>query len=165
MLNSDNIYRNIFAQLIRTKLSLFRSVAVKIVNSSADADDVVQNALLRAWNKRRDFKGDQNIMSAWVIKIIISESYNHLRKKQREKNKIRQLTLDSPQENPALSELDSAISQLPELYRETVHIAILSGLDTEEASRILDCSANTLYQRIHKAKSMLRDIMRRNHNE
>ena len=103
MLNSNNIYRNIFAQLIRTKLSLFRSVAVKIVNSSADADDVVQNALLRAWNKRRDFKGDQNIMSAWVIKIIISESYNHLRKKQREKNKIRQLTLDSPQENPALS--------------------------------------------------------------
>ena len=69
------------------------------------------------------------------------------------------------EENPALSALDDAINSLPELYKETVHIAILSNLSIEEASGILGCSANTLYQRIHKAKGMIRDIIRSNADE
>ena len=161
----DAIYKNIFAELIRTRLSLFRSVAVKIVNSSADADDVVQNALLRAWNKRRSFSGRQEALSAWVVKIVVSESYNLLRKREREGNKLQRIVPVEQRENPLLPELDKAIAQLPELYRETVHVAILCDLSIENAGRVLGCSANTLYQRIHKAKSMIREIMRRNANE
>ena len=76
----DTFYRNIFAELIRNKLPLLRSIAGKIVNSPADVDDVVQNALLRAWDKRHSFSGKQEALSAWVVKIVVSESYNLLRK-------------------------------------------------------------------------------------
>ncbi len=161
----DTIYRNIFAELIRTRLPLFRSVAVRIVNSPADADDVVQNALLRAWDKRHSFSGKPEALSAWVAKIVVSESYNLLRKKQREENKLKLFEHPVSEENPALSALDEAINSLPELYKETVHIAILSNLSIEDASGILGCSANTLYQRIHKAKNMLREIIRSNADE
>ena len=161
----DTIYRNIFAELIRTKLPLFRSVAVKIVNSPADADDVVQNALLRAWDKRHSFSGKQEALSAWVVKIVVSESYNLLRKKQCEENKLKLFEYPVSEENSALSALDEAINSLPELYKETVHIAILSNLSIEEASGVLGCSANTLYQRIHKAKGMIRNIIRSNADE
>ena len=156
----DTIYRNIFTELIRTRLPLFRSVAVKIVNSPADADDVVQNALLRAWDKRHSFSGKQEALSAWVVKIVVSESYNLLRKKQREENKLKLFEHPDVAESSALTALDEAVRSLPELYRKTVHIAILSNLTVEEASRILGCSANTLYQRIHKAKGMIRNIIR-----
>lgn len=161
----DTIYKNLFADLIRNKLPLFRSVAGKIVNSPSDADDVVQNALLRAWDKRHTFSGKQDALSAWVVKIVITESYNLLRKKAREERNMSALTLNQANENPALSALDDAIAELPELYKETVHIAILSGITIEEAAGILECSSNTLYQRIHKAKQMLRNIIRKNTDE
>ena len=159
------MYKNIFAELIKNKLPLLRRVAVNIVNSPADADDVVQNALLRAWNKRGSFSGKTDALSAWVVKIVISESYNFLRKKQKEKSKLKLFSIPSAEENPALRTLDAAIEQLPELYRDTIHIALLSNLSIEESSQILGCSPNTLYQRIHKAKNMLREIIRRNADE
>ena len=140
-------------------------MAVRIVNSPDDADDVVQNALLRAWNKRGGFSGRREALSAWVVRIVISESYNLLRRKRRDERKLERFAPSSAGENPALAALDDAIASLPELYRETVHTAILSDLSIEEASRILGCSANTLYQRIHKAKSMIRSIIRRNADE
>ena len=161
----DTIYKNLFAELIRNKLLLLRSIAGKIVNSPTDADDVVQNALLRAWDKRRSFSGKPDALSAWVTKIVISESYNLLRKKAREARHLAALPPGETAENPALSALDNAIAELPELYKETVHIAILSGITIEEASGILGCSNNTLYQRIHKARQMLRNIIRKNADE
>ena len=161
----DTIYKNLFAELIKNKLPLLRRVAVNIVNSPADADDVVQNALLRAWDKRGSFSGKTDALSAWVVKIVISESYNFLRKKQKEESKLKLFSIPPAEENPVLETLDAAITQLPELYRDTIHIALLSNLTIEESSRILGCSPNTLYQRIHKAKNMLREIIRRNADE
>ena len=161
----DTIYKNLFAELIRNKLPLLRSIAGKIVNSPTDADDVVQNALLRAWDKRRSFSGKPDALSAWVIKIVISESYNLLRKKSHREKVLQYFSPETPEENTALEALDAAITQLPELYRDTIQIALLSNLTIEESSQILGCSPNTLYQRIHKAKNMLREIIRRNADE
>ena len=161
----DTIYKNLFAELIKNKLPLLRRVAVNIVNSPADADDVVQNALLRAWDKRGSFSGKTDALSAWVVKIVISESYNFLRKKSHREKVLQYFSPETPEENTALEALDAAITQLPELYRETVIVALLSNLTIEESSRMLGCSPNTLYQRIHKAKNMLREIIRRNADE
>ena len=161
----DTIYKNLFAELIKNKLPLLRQVAVNIVNSPADADDVVQNALLRAWDKRGSFSGKPDALSAWVVKIVISESYNFLRKKSHREKVLQYFSPETPEGNTALEALDAAITQLPELYRDTIHIALLSNLTIEESSRILGCSPNTLYQRIHKAKNMLREIIRRNADE
>ena len=161
----DTIYKNLFAELIKNKLPLLRRVAVNIVNFPADADDVVQNALLRAWDKRSSFSGKTDALSAWVVKIVISESYNFLRKKSHREKVLQYFSPETPEENTALEALDAAITQLPELYRDTIHIALLSNLTIEESSQILGCSPNTLYQRIHKAKNMLREIIRRNADE
>jgi len=161
----DTIYKNLFAELIKNKLPLLRRVAVNIVNLASDADDVVQNALLRAWGKRDSFSGKTDALSAWVVKIVISESYNFLRKKSHREKVLQYFSPETPEENTALEALDTAITQLPELYRETVIVALLSNLTIEESSQILGCSPNTLYQRIHKAKNMLREIIRRNADE
>ena len=121
MAENDEQIRVLFANLIRDKLELFRSVAIKIVNTCADADDAVQETLPQAWDRRRN--------------------------------------------GTLLVRLDSAIDGLQELYRETVHIAVSSGLTGEEAAKQPGCSTNTLYQRIHKAKIQLREAMGRWKNE
>lgn len=96
----DTIYRNIFAELIRTRLPLFRSVAVKIVNSPGDTGDVVQNALLQAWDKRHSFSGKQEALSAWVVKIVVSESYNPLRKHSAKRTSLNCLNHRLPMQVP-----------------------------------------------------------------
>ncbi|MEG2076751.1 MAG: sigma factor-like helix-turn-helix DNA-binding protein, partial [Victivallaceae bacterium] len=58
-----------------------------------------------------------------------------------------------------------AIMELPEIYRDTVQIGILSGMDSGKAAEILGCSVNAMYQRIHKAKELLRNSMQRWINE
>lgn len=162
---NDEQMRVLFANLIRDKLEFFRSVAIKIVNTCADADDAVQEALLRAWDRRKSFRGDESVLSAWVARITVSESYNILRKRKRQEAVRQEYAEDRRRNDTLLVRLDSAIESLPELYRETVHIAVLSGLSGEEAARQLGCSTNTLYQRIHKAKILLREAMGRWENE
>lgn len=156
----------VFELLISDKLNLYRSIAIKIVNSAAEADDAVQCALIKAWQRRMSFRSDQVALSGWVARIVISESYDILRKRMRENKKLDGYeAVYADDENPALKQLDQAIALLPTLYRETVHIGILSGLDTEAAALELGCSSNTLYQRIHKAKALLKETMRRLENE
>lgn len=167
-MEQEDKFKEQFAELIRTQLGLFRKIAFQIVNSYADADDAVQTALIRAWAKRSYFHSDPGALSSWVQRIIVSVSYDLLRKRMRDHRKHDNLQiLESVPENhdPALEMLDRAIAELPDLYRETVHLAILSGLSCEDATKTLGCSANTLYQRIHKAKKMLWDSMRKMKNE
>ena len=164
----EDKFREQFADLIQSQLGLFRKIAFQIVNSYADADDAVQTALLRAWAKRSSFRGDPGALSSWVQRIIVSVSYDLLRKRLRDHRKHDSLQiLESVPDHrdPDLEILDNAIAKLPELYRETIHLAVLSGLSGEEAAKNLGCSTNTLYQRIHKAKKMLLGSMRRMKDE
>jgi RNA polymerase sigma-70 factor (ECF subfamily) len=156
-----------FENIILEHLPVFRSLSRRILNNPVEVDDAVQSALLKAWQQRHSFRGQAQLAS-WVARIVINESYDRLRRQQQE-----QLVEFSNTELPAaepsreweLQRLDQAIAELPELYRQTVHIAILAGYDTTTAAAMLDCSPNTLYQRIHKAKELLHEALQNDHPE
>lgn len=153
---SSEEFETELTDLLRTKLAYLRTVARQIVNSASDADDVLQAAMIKAWQRRGDFRQESNL-SGWVARIVVNESYDFLRRKAREKRKLEQFDQPEPDgERRQLQVLDQVVAVLPELYRQTVHIAIFSGLDSSEAARELDCSVNTLYQRIHKAKELIK---------
>ena len=167
MKREDEI-RELFTGLIRSHLGLYRKIAFQIVNSHADADDAVQTAFIRAWEKRSCFHGDPGALSSWIQRIIVSVSYDLLRKRMRDQRRhgdLQILESVSDTHDPDLEMLDRAIAELPERYRETIHLAVLSGLSGEDAAKTLGCSVNALYQRIHKAKKMLLDSMRRMKDE
>ena len=151
-----------FDMLIRSRLSLFRGLARRILTNAADVDDAVQTALSKAWLRRRSFRDDAALAS-WVARIVINQSYDILRQQQREQRKLTAFANDhsvgTQETDDDLQRLDRAIAKLPDLYRQTVHIAILGDIDTASAADLLGCSANTLYQRIHKAKELLRKSM------
>lgn len=161
----DGQFETLFADLIRNRLGLYRAISVGIVNSPADADDVVQAALVKAWNRRGTFRSDCAALSGWVSRIVVTESYDLLRRRVRERKKLDGYEPEENAGDPALEQLDRAVAELPELYRETIHIAVLSGLDGESAARELGCSPNTMYQRVHKAKRLLKEIMGRLEHE
>lgn len=153
-----------FDALVRGHFALFRKLALRILKNREDADDAVQNALLKGW-RRRLFLRNRERLVQWIYTIVINESYNILRNRLDDKKLLSSEHPDTSTTNlyeyeERFQRLDMAIASLPEIYRETVHIALLSGVGNEEAAALLGCSQNTLYQRIHKAKQLLREALK-----
>ena len=151
------------------RLPLYHGLAMRILKSSADADEAVQTAMLRGWSRCFLLRTPDKLVG-WLGRIVINESYNILRRRRREAT-VPLETLpeasaceaedsQAEDEEKRLQRLEKAIAALPDLYRQTVHIALLGRLKSEEAAALLGCSVNTLYQRIHKAKKMLRETLR-----
>ena len=153
-----------FDALVRGHLALFRKLALRILKNREDADDAVQNALLKGWRRRLFLRNKERLVQ-WIYSIVINESYNILRIRLDDKKLLSSEHPDTSTTNlyeyeEQFQRLDIAIASLPEIYRETVHIALLSGIGMEEAAALLGCSQNTLYQRIHKAKQLLREALK-----
>ncbi len=154
-----DIKQQTFDQLIDRDLGMLRAAALRILGNPFDADEAIQQSLLTAWKKFESFKNHARL-SSWLYRITMNSSYDMLRKKQRENRKLDYYAqhADPGPERPdtRLDELELAIASLPELYREAIAIGFLSGFDGEKAAEILECSVNTLHQRVHKAKQLLK---------
>ena len=161
-INLDN--RSLFEGVVRDRLEFFRGIARRILWNRADADDALQNALLKAWRARLIIRRPER-MAGWIARIVMNESYNILRiRKRRNETELEELPeTEAPPDNITEAEylrLEEAIASLPEIYRETVHVASLSGLDTNDAAAMLGCTPNTLYIRIHRARKLLQEALK-----
>ncbi len=152
-----------FEELFRPRLPLLRGLALRILRQRQDADDALQNALMKGWNRCFLLRTPEKLLG-WIGRIVINESYNLLRRKRRQVQAEANASAPEPadvseEEARRLRRLEAAIEGLPPLYRDTMHIACLSEADSTEAANLLGCSVNTLYQRIHQAKKLLREAM------
>ena len=148
--------QELFSELIDTCLPMFRQTAFRILGNAADADDAVQEALLRAWQKFGLFSS-RSKMSSWVCRITINTSYDILRKRKQEKEKLQQYDPDSntAQEHAQTTALFRALEELPEKYRTALTAVYLCGLSGEEAAQIQSCNISAHYWRISRGKEML----------
>ncbi len=150
--------------LIETDLPMLRASAYRILGNPFDADEAIQNALLKSWQKLGSFRNEAKL-SSWVYRVTLNECFAMLRKRRAEKKVMLRFadeqaagTDTAPQEG-RLEMLRLAIAGLPELYRDAISTGYLSNLSGEEAAAKLECSVNTLHQRIHKAKQLLKISM------
>ena len=152
-----------FLRLCREELTYLRGGVFRIVGNAADTDDVIQEALIRACRRIDSFRGDAELRS-WVYRIAMNCAVDLLRERKRraEANGKYAAAPPEPKDGAAekqLVELEHAISELPELYRDAIVWGCLSDLSGSEAAERLGCSENTLYQRVFKAKKMLKKAM------
>lgn len=150
----------IFDRLIEDSLPMLRKTAYGILGNAADADDAVQEALVKAWNKFTIFHSRAKL-STWVCRIVINVAYDMLRKKKRDTEKLQHYTPENPpRDDSKLEALELAIAELPELYRTPLTLTFFSGFSGNEAAQMLGCSTNTLYWRVNHAKELLRTEMK-----
>lgn len=131
-----------------------------LARDRAIAEDIVQEALLRAWRSREALK-DQTAARAWLLTIVRRE---HARLYERKRLEL--VTLDDGNEPEGLpspagpdSELDSlrgAILKLPIEYREPLIMQVLGGFSTTEIARELSLSSTAVLTRLFRARNKLR---------
>lgn len=140
----------------------------KMVASHEDANDLVQNVFLKAWNNLNNFRGDAKL-STWLFKIAINESINFINKeKQRlqinedadDSFLLNNIEADEYFDGDELqAELQKAIAKLPEKQRLVFNMRYFDEMKYEEMSEILGTSVGALKASYHHAVKKVTDTL------
>jgi RNA polymerase sigma factor (sigma-70 family) len=132
---------------------------LRIVNDTAEAEDIMQESFLDAFRKIDTYSGEGSFGS-WLKRIVINNSLDFLRRN-KEKISIEVNEIDLPEEEEnydedeiqmQVNEVKAAISQLPDEYRIVMTLFLIEGYDHEEISQILKISNNTSRTRYSRAR-------------
>ena len=141
-----------------------RAFAVSLAQNSDKADDLVQETLVKAWDKQASFTPGTNL-KAWLFTILRNEFYSQMRKRGREVQDsdgimTARLAIHPDQHGKLdLDDFRGALQQLPEDQREAIILIGASGFSYEEAAEICGCAVGTIKSRVSRARTRLQDIL------
>jgi RNA polymerase sigma-70 factor (ECF subfamily) len=141
-----------------------RAFAVSLAQNADRADDLVQETLVKAWDKHESFQPGTNL-KAWLFTILRNEFYSQMRKRGREVQDSEGLMTARLAVHPAqhgqldLKDFRAALEQLPEDQREAIILIGASGFSYEEAAEICNCAVGTIKSRVSRARTRLQDIL------
>ncbi|PSJ63423.1 sigma-70 family RNA polymerase sigma factor [Kumtagia ephedrae] len=141
-----------------------RAFAVSLTQNSDRADDLVQETLVKAWDKHHSFQMGTNL-KAWLFTILRNEFYSQMRKRGREVQDSEGVMTERLAVHPSqhgkldLADFRAALELLPEDQREAIILIGASGFSYEEAAVICDCAVGTIKSRVSRARTRLQDIL------
>jgi RNA polymerase sigma-70 factor (ECF subfamily) len=145
-----------------------------ILRNDSEAEDVVQEAYVRAFTHLESFRGDSSL-STWLSRITMNEALGRQRRQRPAvemdalpqgglEAQIIQFPLaasDDPEKSMAQREIqhvvEHAIDELPEAFRLVFITRVIEGMNVEETAEILSLKPETVKSRLHRARNMLRD--------
>jgi RNA polymerase sigma-70 factor (ECF subfamily) len=153
-----------FKDELGAQIPRLRAFAVSLCGSSTLADDLVQEALLRAWANSEKFQPGTNLR-AWLCTILRNVFYSHHRKRSREVQDSdgefsRGIAVAGNQESHLdLADLRIALAKLPAEQREVLILVGASGASYEEAATICGVEIGTIKSRASRARAKLSELM------
>ncbi|MEO0325660.1 MAG: sigma-70 family RNA polymerase sigma factor [Myxococcota bacterium] len=155
-------------------LDTLYGAALRYTRSPSDAEDLVQDTLLKAYRFYDRFEAGTN-MKAWLLKILTNTFINRYRRKVRERKVFDGVTakpvgegvmsraamrglsrpVEDAQRRLLAEEIQAAIDELPEDYRIMVLLADVEELAYKEIAGIVGCPVGTVMSRLHRARKQL----------
>jgi RNA polymerase sigma-70 factor (ECF subfamily) len=139
-----------------------RAFARSICRDSALADDLAQDAMLKAWRSRDSFETGTN-MKAWAFTILRNLFYSEKRRSWRSQHldpEVAESTLvanDNPSSQMDLLALRNALDLLPDEQKEALILVGAGGMSYEEAAAVCGCAVGTVKSRVSRARAALVD--------
>ena len=144
------------------------SVANRFVKDAQDAEDVVQEAFIKAFTKLHQFKADVTF-GAWLKRIVVNKSIDFLKsKKQRlvELDEVHLKVIDTTNDDKwlvddaiTLNDVKHAINKLPDKYQYVVKLYLIEGYDHQEISEILSISEVASRTQLSRGKVKLQELL------
>lgn len=164
-----------FRQIMQTYNQRLYRIARSIVRNDAEAEDVVQEAYIRAFTHLDGFRGDSSL-ATWLSRITINEALGRLRtqrstvdivtfESQLTRAEIIQFPLTSKSDDPErtlaqrqlLQLVEQATDNLPEVYRIVFITRVIEGMSVEETAEVLGLRPETVKTRLHRARKLVRE--------
>ena len=141
-----------------------RAFALSLTRSSDRADDLVQETLMKAWNKHYLYQPGTNL-KAWTFTIMRNEFYSQMRKKGREVQDsdglfAAKLATHAEQHGHMdMKDFRSALESLPFDQREAVMLIGGEGFSYEEAAEMIGVAVGTVKSRVSRARTKLAEVL------
>ena len=157
-----------FGLLVDKYKSSVYALAYTKLRNFHDAEDITQEVFLKAYQKLSTLKRWDNCL-AWLFSITVNSCKDFLKSRARRPDahymEEQDATLwnapsiDAYRNESAAESIREAIDELPEIYRQTLTLYYLGGLNSTEIARFLGTSANTVNQRLMRARTKLKEEM------
>lgn len=151
------------SELIELLPSL-RAFARSLARNPAQADDLVQDTLVKALANVERFEPGTNLR-AWLFTILRNHYYSQLRKTKREvedvEGRFAARLASRPEQDGSvdLEDFKAAFAQLAPDHREVLTLVGASGCSYEEAAQICGCAVGTIKSRVNRARKKLTDLL------
>jgi RNA polymerase sigma-70 factor (ECF subfamily) len=141
-------------------------VAMRFVKNADDAEDVLQESFIKAFQKIHQFKGEVTF-GAWLKRIVVNKSIDFLKTK-----KEHLIALDESYMQPieddnwtvddgvTMDEIKKAIHGLSDKYKYVVLLFLVEGYDHSEISQILDITESACRTRLLRGKGYLKELLK-----
>lgn len=139
--------------------------AFSICRNRADADDVVQDTLIRYHSLSKEFESEQHL-KAWLLRVAINRAKNITASFWR-KNTVQwdDYTEEPAFEMPEDSRLFEAVMRLPEKYRGVIHLFYYEDYSVEEIANILRRPAGTVKSQLNRGRKLLKIMLQEEWND
>ncbi|TAH03816.1 MAG: RNA polymerase sigma factor [Sphingobacteriales bacterium] len=158
-----------YSQLYNKYAKAMYNTSLRIVNNTADAEDVLQDAFTDAFKHLNEFRYNSTF-GAWLKRIVINKSISLLRKRKMQLVDIDSNPVaDNSAETDGIDEtafafkvdaVKQAIALLPDGYRTVVNLYLVEAIPQEEIGTLLGISHNTVRTQYHRAKQKLLTILK-----
>lgn len=151
------------AELV-TLIPHLRAFARSLCSQAAEADDLAQDAMMKAWAARSNFEAGTN-MKAWAFTILRNRFYSEKRRSWRRQPldpDVAEATLvsnETPSGGLELLALRNALACLPDEQREALILVGAGGMRYEEVADICGCAVGTVKSRVSRARKALVDVL------
>jgi RNA polymerase sigma-70 factor (ECF subfamily) len=164
MLRKQGMKRSMPRFDIIGQLGSLRRYARSLTRDGTDAEDLVHDALVRAYERRGTFRTGSDLR-AWLLSIVHNAFIDRMRSRRSEAARIEQAAhlADSstppPQEHSLrLAQVRQAFFDLPEEQRSALHLVAIEGLSYQQAAAASGVPLGTLMSRIGRARAALREM-------
>ena len=141
-----------------------RAFARTLAGDPTSADDLAQDAMMKAWDARQSYQMGTN-MKAWTFMILRNQFYSEKRRSWRQTQLDQEaaertlVAVDDPEAPVALDELRLGLGMLPAEQREALILVGAGGFAYEEAADICGCAVGTVKSRVSRARRALQGIL------
>jgi RNA polymerase sigma-70 factor, ECF subfamily len=146
------------------QLSTLRRYARSLARNASDAEDLVHDALVRAYERRSTFRSGASLRN-WLLSIVHNTHIDRMRsaisRSRRDDTAAAEADLSYPpgqEHSVRLAQVREAFLMLPEEQREALHLVAVEDLSYQEAATALGIPIGTLMSRISRARATLRDF-------
>jgi len=163
----DTMLEAVFREQALRHLDALYATALRLTRRSAEAEDLVQETVMRAYSSFERFEPGTNCR-AWIFRILMNTFINGYRRRRRERvlfdTSLDGTFLEHTARAPGRvdvadlaldDEVERALDELPEEYRSVVLLVDVSDLSYKEVAMVLGCPLGTVMSRLHRARRAL----------
>ena len=162
--------RSAFEELVRRHADRLHAVVVRLVDDDHDAQEVTQEAFLRAWRAMPKFKGDAQFFT-WLYRIGVNEANRRLALGARGpgQDSLHEIAHEPHDRRPGPARtteqrdlaraLEQAVRALHPDHRTALVLRDIEGLSTTQAAEIMDLGEAAFKSRLHRARMTVRDAV------